>query len=185
MNGSKKIIICGFGGQGILSLGMMLSYAAMTGGYHTTWISSYGPEMRGGTANCSVIYSDTPVTSPLVSKPNVLVVFNELSLEKFEKTLETGGVMLVNSDIVRTKAKRTDIRVLYIPVDSLVRNVNPKGANTVMFGALLGLFKDIDRLNAENAIEQVFAQKPQFVEINKKCLDIGMKYVVNLERSKK
>lgn len=178
----KKIIISGFGGQGVLSLGLFVAYSAMNMNYNTSWLPSYGPEMRGGTANCSVVYSRAEVASPVISRPNFLVAMNEPSLDKFESKLEPGGTLLINSSIISKKAKRTDINVYYIPVDDLAREVNPKGGNIIMLGILLELFKTLDIEAAEKAIEYVFKNKPQFIDINKKCLHHGIEYIKKLSK---
>lgn len=173
----KKVIISGFGGQGVLSLGLFISYSAMNMHYNTSWLPSYGPEMRGGTANCSVIYSRKEVAAPVIAHPNFLVCMNEPSLAKFEKTLEKGGTLLINSSIVASKATRTDINVYYIPVDELAKSVNPKGGNIIMLGILLELFKTINYEAACGAVREVFKNKPEFIDINLKCLDFGINYI--------
>lgn len=177
----KKVIISGFGGQGVLSLGLFISYSAMNMHYNTSWLPSYGPEMRGGTANCSVVYSKREVSSPVISKPNFLVAMNEPSLVKFESRLESGGTLLINSSIVSRKATRTDIKVYYIPVDELAQNVNPKGGNIIMLGILLELFKTLEYSAAEAAVKQVFKAKPELIDVNIKCLKYGIDYMKNLK----
>lgn len=173
----KKIIISGFGGQGVLSLGLFISYSAMNMGYNTSWLPSYGPEMRGGTANCSVVYSRDEIASPLISRPNFLVAMNEPSLVKFEDKLEKGGTLLINSSIVTRKATRSDINVYYIPVDELAHEVNPRGGNLIMLGILLGLFGTLSVDAAEQAVRYVFRDKPDLIDVNLKCLHYGMDYM--------
>lgn len=173
----KKIIVSGFGGQGVLSLGLFIAYSAMNMNYNTSWLPSYGPEMRGGTANCSVVYSKAPVASPVIARPNFLIAMNEPSLDKFEGKLEAGGTLLINSSIISKKATRTDITTYYIPVDDLAAKVNPKGGNIIMLGILLHLFKTLDMNAAREAVKQVFKNKPELVEINLKCLEFGYNYI--------
>lgn len=176
----KKIIISGFGGQGVLSLGLFISYSAMNENFNTSWLPSYGPEMRGGTANCSVVYSEKEVASPVIAHPDFLVAMNKPSLEKFEKALAPGGILLLNSSIIDIKPTRTDIKVYSIPVDELAEKINPKGGNIIMLGMLLHLFNDISVLSAEKAIAQVFKDKPKLIDINVKCLHYGIDYMKNL-----
>lgn len=111
---SKKVIVAGFGGQGILLIGQMLAYAAMYENREVTWMPSYGPEMRGGTANCSVVISDTPIASPLITECDILAVMNGPSLDKFENILVSGGELFINESIIPQKSRRKDISVNYI-----------------------------------------------------------------------
>lgn len=136
---TKKIFIAGFGGQGVLLIGQMLSYAAMYEGKEVTWMPSYGPEMRGGTANCTVCVSDAPIASPLVTSCDVLVAMNGPSLDKFESMLVPGGELFINSSVVTQKATRTDINVHYVDCLSIAEEKvgNGKAANMVMLGAII------------------------------------------------
>jgi len=172
----KKIIIGGFGGQGVLSLGLFISYAALDAGAYTSWLPSYGPEMRGGTANCSVVISDKEIPSPVITNPDIAVVSSEEALQKFENKVVAGGILFINSDIIKTKARRKDITVYYLPVNSLAFDINPKSGNVIMFGILLNFLSSISLKNAEASIEKVFANKPNLIEINKKCLAFGKSY---------
>lgn len=136
---TKKIFIAGFGGQGVLLIGQMLSYAAMYEGKEVTWMPSYGPEMRGGTANCTVCISDKPIASPLVTSCDVLVAMNGPSLDKFESMLVPGGELFINSSVVPQKATRTDVNVHYVDALALAEEKvgNGKAANMVMLGAII------------------------------------------------
>ncbi|MBE6031056.1 MAG: 2-oxoacid:acceptor oxidoreductase family protein [Firmicutes bacterium] len=135
----KKIFIAGFGGQGVLLIGQMLAYAAMHEGKEVTWMPSYGPEMRGGTANCTVCISDEKVASPLVTECDVLVAMNGPSLEKFEKMLVPGGHLFINSSIVPGKATRDDVNVHYVDCTKIAEEEvgNGKTSNMVMLGAII------------------------------------------------
>ena len=111
----EEVIFSGFGGQGALFAGQLLTYAGMDAGWQVTWIPSYGPEMRGGTAHCTVILSDQPIGSPIIRNPTVAVVLNPLSMEKYESLVKPGGVLVVNSTLVKQQTVRDDIKVVYIP----------------------------------------------------------------------
>lgn len=134
----EEIIISGFGGQGALFAGQLLAYGALEEGRHVTWIPSYGPEMRGGTANCTVIISDEEIGSPLVRNPSAAIVLNPPSFERFEPLVKPGGVLIVNTSLVQTTSRRTDIRVIPIPANEIAAELGtPQLANVVMVGALL------------------------------------------------
>lgn len=175
-----KIIISGFGGQGVLSLGKFISYSAIEENLNTSWLPSYGPEMRGGTANCSVIYSAEEIAAPVIDKPDVLIAFNEPSLVKFENSVVPGGVIIINSDIVHIKTTRKDVKFYEIPVDTLASAINKRGANVYMLGALLPIFKDITVEAATKAIEHVFESKPKVIPANIECLKAGNEYMSKL-----
>lgn len=137
-NMKKEYIFAGFGGQGMLLIGKFLAMACMLDGKHVSWLPSYGPEMRGGTANCSVIVSDDPVASPLVDMADCVVAMNRPSLDKFESHVKPGGVLVINSSIIDRKAERDDIQVVYCDANGIAESVgNPKGANVAILGALM------------------------------------------------
>jgi 2-oxoglutarate ferredoxin oxidoreductase subunit gamma len=134
----QEIIISGFGGQGTLFAGQLLAYAAMDSGHHVTWIPSYGPEMRGGKARCTVVVSDEEIGSPLVRRPSAAIVLNIPSMEAFEPAIKSGGVLVVNSSLVPQKSERTDINVLYVPAsDMAIELGNVRIANVICLGALV------------------------------------------------
>jgi 2-oxoglutarate ferredoxin oxidoreductase subunit gamma len=134
----QEIIISGFGGQGTLFAGQLLAYAAMDSGYQVTWIPSYGPEMRGGKARCTVIVSDEEIGSPLVRRPSAAIVLNIPSMEAFEPAIKPGGVLVVNSSLVPQKSERTDINVLYVPASDMAIDLgNVRIANVICLGALV------------------------------------------------
>lgn len=133
-----QIVIAGFGGQGLLFSGKVLAYAALMEQRELSWLPSYGPEMRGGTANCNVIISDTPVGSPIVQNPNVLMVMNTPSLDKYEKTVVPGGKIFVDSSLVSRKVERTDVEVRYIPATKMAGDMGiPTLANMILLGAIV------------------------------------------------
>lgn len=132
------IILAGFGGQGALFAGQLLAYAGMDNDRHVTWIPSYGPEMRGGTANCTVIIGDEPIGAPIVAHPDVAVVFNLPSFDKYEPIVRPGGLLVVNSAIVRVKSTRDDMEAVYVPANSIAERLGSvKMLNMAMVGALL------------------------------------------------
>jgi 2-oxoglutarate ferredoxin oxidoreductase subunit gamma len=133
-----SIIISGFGGQGTLFAGQVLAYAAMDSNKEVTWIPSYGPEMRGGTANCTVIISDETIGSPLVSNPEMVIALNMPSLDKYEDLILPGGVMVVNSSLINRRVDRDDVMAFYIPAAKIAEDLgNPRLANMVLVGALM------------------------------------------------
>ncbi len=133
-----EIVISGFGGQGALFAGQLLAYAAMDADYHVTWIPSYGPEMRGGTAHCTTIISDEEIGSPLVRNPQAVIAMNVPSLDKYEPLVALGGVLVVNSSMVAREATRTDIRAIAVPANTIAEELGSnKLANLVLLGAML------------------------------------------------
>lgn len=172
----KELIVAGFGGQGALAIGKNLAEAGMAEGLNVTWAPSYGPEMRGGTANCSVIVSDEPVASPLVDKADVIVAMNRPSLDKFEPHVKPGGVLVINSSIIDRKAVRDDITVVYCDANGIAEQVgNPKGANVAILGAVMAKANvtSIDSMMEAIRIE-LGEKKARFLEGNKKALQAGM-----------
>ena len=134
----QEIIISGFGGQGTLFAGQLLAYAAMDSGRHVTWIPSYGPEMRGGKARCTVVVSDEEIGSPLVRRPSSAIVLNIPSMEAFEPAVKPDGVLVVNSSLVLQKSERTDIRAIHIPASDIATELgNVRMANVICLGALV------------------------------------------------
>jgi len=175
----QEVIIAGFGGQGVLFAGQLLSYAAMDEGKNVTWIPSYGPEMRGGTANCTVVISDEEIGSPFVKNPTAVIAMNLPSLEKFEDLVERGGVLVVNTSMVNREVVREDIKVINIPANDVAEALNSKrSANMVVLGALLG---NLDLLSLE-AVEKTLddhlpERHKQFLPGNKAALRKGAEYM--------
>ncbi len=151
----KDIIIAGFGGQGVLFGGQVLAYAAMDLGKEVTWIPSYGPEMRGGTANCTVVIADEEIGSPLVEHPSLGIALNLPSFDKYEELLEKGGTLVVNKSMVDRGAKRSDIQVVFVPCNQIAEDIGDrKLLNMVAVGALLGALPEIGLKDIERALEQ-------------------------------
>lgn len=173
---TNEIIISGFGGQGVMAIGKTLCEAGMKEGKNVSWLPSYGPEMRGGTANCSVIVSDKDVASPLVDKADVIVAMNLPSLDKFEEHVKPGGLLVINSSIIERKSTRDDITVVYCDANRIAEAVgNPKGANVAILGAMLEKepIVDLDKMTEAIRIE-LGERKARFLEGNKKALIAGM-----------
>lgn len=150
-----EILIAGFGGQGVLFTGQILAYAAMDSGLEVTWIPSYGPEMRGGTANCTVIISDEEIGAPLVRYPRVVMAFNRPSLDKYEPQVLPGGVLVVNSSLVDRDVARTDLRTVLVPANTVAEQIGEKRlSNMVMLGALLANMPVLPVAAIEKALEE-------------------------------
>ncbi len=151
----KDIIIAGFGGQGVLFGGQVLAYAAMDLGKEVTWIPSYGPEMRGGTANCTVVIADEEIGSPLVEHPSLGIALNLPSFDKYEELLEKGGTLVVNKSMVDRGAQRGDIQVVFVPCNQIAEDIGDrKLLNMVAVGALLRALPEIGLKDIETALEQ-------------------------------
>ena len=179
MSVNEEIIIAGFGGQGVLSMGMLLVYAGMVEGKNVTWLPSYGPEMRGGTANCNVIISDEMVGSPVISKADTLIAMNLPSLEKFESRVRPGGRILVNCDLIEKRVSRTDVQVSYLPVNTTaMEEGSDKAANVVMLGAYTALSGFPGRDAVFQAFHKVFGEKKaHLIPMNEGAFDKGVALV--------
>ena len=172
----EKVLFAGFGGQGMLLAGEFLAEAGMEEDKFVSWLPSYGPEMRGGTANCSVIVSDDDVGSPLVDVADVVVAMNGPSLDKFENIVKPGGLLVINSSIIDRKSVRDDITVIYCDANGLAEQVkNPKGANVAILGAMLQGCPIVDTDKMVEAIRiELGEKKLRFLEGNKAALFAGM-----------
>ena len=173
---TTQILIAGFGGQGILFSGKFLAYEGLIEGKELSWLPSYGPEMRGGTCNCSVVISDDPIGSPLVTQPDVLVAMNRPSLEKFVNAVVPGGMILVDSSMVDIKVERDDVKVFYIDATKIADENNMKSCAIII---LIGkMFKEIGFLNKDvvnDAVKKVIpAKKAAMIELNLKAIEIGL-----------
>ena len=175
---SKQMLIAGFGGQGILFAGKFLAYAGLVGGKEVSWLPSYGPEMRGGTASCSVIVSDTKVGSPVVDKPDILVALNAPSLDKYEDTVVSGGKIFVDSSLVERKVKRTDVEVFYIPASQMASEQNLSGlANMIMMGHTIKHTEIIPFGVVEKAMAKVVSAKKQnLFDANINAVNLGFEF---------
>ena len=169
-------ILAGFGGQGILFMGKVIAYAGLIEGKEVSWLPSYGPEMRGGTANCSVCMSDEPICSPLVNNPNVLIVMNLPSYEKFIDTVVPGGIAILDSSLISRKVDRDDISAYYVPATKLAEDNGLKGlANIILMGKMLGLTDFCSMDTMLKTIEKVVpARKQHLIPKNMEAIEIGM-----------
>jgi len=176
---NPQIKIAGFGGQGVLLLGLLLSESAMLSDYHSTWLPSYGPEMRGGTAHCHVNISDKQIGSPLVSESDVLFAMNSPSLDKFETDVRKGGLIMVNSSLIQRKVQRKDVEVIYVSATEIADELGEtKVANVVMLGAYLGYTGLLSIESVLSAIKTVIKRK-ELIEINEKAINKGKDFVLN------
>ena len=173
---TKQFIFAGFGGQGMLLIGKFVAMACMLEGKHVSWLPSYGPEMRGGTANCTVIVSDEPVGSPMTDSADVIVAMNLPSLIKFEDKVKPGGLLVINRSLIDRKAERTDIQVVYCDANQIAEAVgNPKGANVAILGAVMAKEPIVEFDKMVEAIRiELGERKARFLEGNKKALIAGM-----------
>lgn len=173
---NQEVIFAGFGGQGILSMGKFLAYAGLEEDLNVSWFPSYGPEMRGGTSNCSVIVSDDNIGSPLVTDATAVIVMNRPSLDKFENTVIPGGVLIIDTDIVNREPARSDIDVIAIPAQTAAEEVGSKKiANMILLGALVQKTGVISMDSLLKALKD--HGKEQFYELNKRALEKGASYV--------
>ncbi|MHB1005092.1 MAG: 2-oxoacid:acceptor oxidoreductase family protein [Chloroflexota bacterium] len=170
-----EIVMAGFGGQGVMVAGQLLAHADMEEGREVAWIPSYGPEMRGGTANCTVIVSDEPVGSPIVTNPAVAVVMNRPSLDKYEPLVRQGGLLLVNSSLSGRAVSRKDIRVVEVAAnDEAAALGNVRLANSIMLGALVACTGIVRLESIVEAMKEVFSARQQhLVDLNRQALERG------------
>jgi 2-oxoglutarate ferredoxin oxidoreductase subunit gamma len=170
----SDVIMAGFGGQGILLIGKMLAYAGMHEGKQVSWLPSYGPEMRGGTCNCTVVVSDKPVGSPVIRSPRAVLAMNLPSLEKFEADVRPGGLLLINSSLIDRGTERDDLTVIEVPANQVATDLgNPRGANMVALGAYLGATDAVSLDEVIEVIRETFAARPAVIDVNIEALRTG------------
>lgn len=175
---TTNFLLCGFGGQGILFAGKVLAYEGLTEDKQVSWLPSYGPEMRGGTANCNVIISDEPVGSPIVTYPDVLMAMNLPSLDKFEPMVVKGGKIFSDSTLIERKVERDDVEAYYIPATKIAEdNGSPTLANMVLTGYMLKKLGIYDEEVVKNALSKVIpARHADMFDMNLNALVLGAKY---------
>ena len=172
---THSYLIAGFGGQGLLFAGKFLAYKGLLENKEVSWLPSYGPEMRGGTASCSVIIGDEPVGSPIVEHPNVLMVMNLPSLNRYEQAVQPGGTIFVDSTLVERKVERSDVKAIYVPATRLsVENNMTTLANMILTGKILEEMGEFDADGVQAALKKVVSAKhPEMFDLNLKALQIG------------
>jgi len=157
---THEVLCAGFGGQGVLLIGRLVTYAGMLAGKEVSWMPAYGPEMRGGTASCSVIISDEAVGSPVVTRPTALVAMNKTSLHKFESSVQPGGVIIVNKSLIEDAVMRDDVSVYYVPLNELALDAgNVRYANMIALGALIGAANMVPLNAVRETLAKSFAKK--------------------------
>ena len=175
---TRQLLFSGFGGQGILFAGKFIAYKGLTDEKQVSWLPSYGPEMRGGTASCSVIVSDEPVGSPIVSTPDVLIAMNLPSLDKYENAVAKGGIIIMDSSLIERKVLRDDVTVYAVPATQLASdNGMPTLANMILVGKLLKALDDFSEESVTAALKKVIsAKRADMMDINRKAMQIGADY---------
>ena len=175
---TTQILIAGFGGQGVLFAGKFLAYKGLIDKKEVSWLPSYGPEMRGGTANCSVILSDEPVGSPIVSSPDVLIAMNLPSLDKYENAAVSGASIFVDSTLIGRKVERSDVKAFYIPATKMAIDAGvPTLANMIMIGKMIKETPSVSFENVKEAMSKVVSAKhADLLETNIKALEAGYNY---------
>ena len=170
-----QILIAGFGGQGVLLMGQLLAKAAMHEGSDVSWMPSYGPEMRGGEANCAVVISDEPIGSPLVSEPPVAMIMNRPSMDKFEPIIAAGGTLLYNTSLIDRKPARADIRAIEVPCNEIADKLgNSRVANMVMLGAYVALTKVVQVDSLVEALRATLGSgKEHLIPLNRQAIEAG------------
>ena len=172
---TSQILIAGFGGQGVLFAGKFLAYKGLTEDLQVSWLPSYGPEMRGGTANCSVVLSDTPVGSPIISCPDVLVAMNLPSLQKYVDAVVPGGQIYLDSALIDAKVTRTDVEVFYIPATQMAKDAGYATlANMILMGKVMKESDAVDYAGNKETLETFIpAKKANLIDVNCQALQAG------------
>ena len=176
---TERIIIAGFGGQGVMSLGQMLAYSGMNENREVSWLPSYGPEMRGGTANCQVIVSDEPIAAPVISEADTVIAMNLPSLDKFESKVKAGGNLFINASLIERKAERDDINVYYIKANEIAIELgNSKVAGMVVMGAYLSITGVVKKETLIESLKKVLGNKKlDLIPVNEDALKRGAEQV--------
>ena len=174
-----KTIFSGFGGQGVLMMGVSLAHSGMNKGFHVTYLPAYGAEMRGGTANCTVAIADEEIASPVASEPNYLVVMNSPSLFTFQNKVTSGGTIFLNSSIIKDRPNRQDVKVVCVPCSDIAQELgNNKVANIIMMGAFIKKSGVVSPDIYLNSLESIMgSKKKSLAEINRKAFAAGFDYI--------
>jgi len=169
-----RTVIAGFGGQGVMSIGLNLAQAAMLEGKNVTWLPSYGAEVRGGTANCTVVISDEEIASPVASAPEFVVAMNQPSVMRFQNNIQSGGLFFINSSLVESEISRGDINIIKVPANSIAENLgSPKSANMVMLGAFTKKSGLVSLGSTIEALKFILGTKQKLLSVNEKALKTG------------
>ena len=171
----KQFLIAGFGGQGVLLIGQLIAKAAMRQGYEVSWMPSYGPEMRGGEANCAVVVSDEPIGSPLITRPRALIALNQPSFDKFIDNVEEGGIVVVDTAMVPSLTEPEGVTVIGIPATKMCEEAGLKGlGNIVLIGKLWAETGFCSEEALDGAIAKVAGKKPEKLEQNRQAIKLGI-----------
>lgn len=170
----REVMFAGFGGQGILLSAKILAQAAMNQGYEVSWVPSYGPEMRGGTAYCTVVISDRPIGSPIIRNPQNLVAMNRPSLDKFAAMVKKDGVILINKTLISINSGRTDVDEIAVPVGDIAKELGDmRAANIVALGAFVARSQIVDYDVLVETVKKEFGKKPKLIPLNMEALKKG------------
>lgn len=174
-----NVVVAGFGGQGVMLIGELLAHAGMDEGKEVTWLPSYGPEQRGGTANCAVVVADEAIASPILTEPQAAIVFNRQSFDKFEPVIAKGGLLVMDSTLIEKKSSRADLDLVYIPATDIAMELgNSKFTNMVLLGAYLGKVNPVSMASVHGALPLFLTgKKATFIEVNKRALQAGVDFV--------
>lgn len=175
----EEIIAAGFGGQGVMLLGQVIAYTAIKKGMNSTWLPSYGPEMRGGTANCSLVVSTEEIGSPVVEEPSILICLNQPSVDKFSKTVKKGGMIIGNKSLIKNYPELVDIEIIEVPASEVAKDIgSDKVVNMVLLGALIAKrpFISIDESIA-SIIMKTGKSQSEIIELNRKAIESGFNIV--------
>lgn len=177
---THRIIVSGFGGQGVMGIGQLFAYAGMIDGKHVSWLPSYGPEMRGGSANCAVIVSDEPIGAPNISVADEVIVMNGPSLDKFEGSVKKDGVLFINTSLISRESKRDDVKIVKFPANDLAAEYgNVKTMNMIVVGAFNEVAKVCSKEAIEKAVEKLYGKKrPEMLEVNFNAIKFGAEKVL-------
>ncbi|MCD6106981.1 MAG: 2-oxoacid:acceptor oxidoreductase family protein [Caldisericaceae bacterium] len=172
----KKLIIAGFGGQGVMLAGELLAEAGKEENKYVTFLPSYGPEMRGGTANCDVIISDEPIASPIISHPEATIILNLPSLDKFEPMMKKDGLLVLNKSLIPREVKRDDLRVVGVDAQTIAKELgNEKAANMILLGVYVAIEKPVSLDSVKSAMKLFLkGKKEKFISANEKALEKGV-----------
>ena len=171
----SEVQFAGFGGQGIMLMGKILAHSAMEEGYEVSWVPSYGPEMRGGTAYCTVVISDQPIGSPVIKNPKHLVAMNRPSLEKFASAVKPGGIIFINGSLINVRSGRNDVTELIVPVVEIARDMgNVKTANIIALSAFIAKSNIVGMEAFKASVKEEFAAKQKLIPLNMKAIELGV-----------